>query len=49
MREDLGVDEVITPIAIEIRIEPIEPLVDPRAFRLERFSDGTKITIDAGF
>jgi hypothetical protein len=25
------------------------PLVDPHAFRLERFSDGTKITIDAGF
>ncbi|WP_429499248.1 NAD(P)/FAD-dependent oxidoreductase [Robbsia andropogonis] len=25
------------------------PLVDPRAFRLNRFSDGTKIVIDAGF
>ncbi|SDC78155.1 NAD(P)/FAD-dependent oxidoreductase [Paraburkholderia lycopersici] len=25
------------------------PLVDPHAFRLERFSDGSKITIDAGF
>lgn len=25
------------------------PLVDPRAFRLTRFSDGTKIVIDAGF
>jgi len=25
------------------------PLVDPHAFRLSRFSDGTKITIDAGF
>ncbi len=26
-----------------------EPLVDTHAFRLSRFSDGTKITIDAGF
>ncbi|CAB3770124.1 hypothetical protein LMG29542_06270 [Paraburkholderia humisilvae] len=26
-----------------------DPLVDPRAFRLSRFSDGSKITIDAGF
>ncbi|GAB7522819.1 NAD(P)/FAD-dependent oxidoreductase [Paraburkholderia sp. 2C] len=25
------------------------PIVDPHAFRLSRFSDGTKITIDAGF
>jgi len=25
------------------------PLVDPHAFRLSRFSDGTKIVIDAGF
>uniref|UniRef100_E1TH30 FAD dependent oxidoreductase n=1 Tax=Burkholderia sp. (strain CCGE1003) TaxID=640512 RepID=E1TH30_BURSG len=25
------------------------PLVDPHAFRLSRFSDGSKITIDAGF
>ncbi|SOE73412.1 Glycine/D-amino acid oxidase [Burkholderia sp. OK233] len=25
------------------------PLVDPHAFRLNRFSDGTKIVIDAGF
>jgi glycine/D-amino acid oxidase-like deaminating enzyme len=25
------------------------PLVDPHAFRLDRFSDGTKIVIDAGF
>jgi glycine/D-amino acid oxidase-like deaminating enzyme len=25
------------------------PLVDPNAFRLNRFSDGTKIVIDAGF
>ena len=25
------------------------PLVDPHAFRLGRFSDGSKITIDAGF
>ena len=26
-----------------------EPLVDPRAFRLSRFSDGTKIELDGGF
>jgi len=25
------------------------PLVDPHAFRFNRFSDGTKIVIDAGF
>ena len=25
------------------------PLVDPHLFRLSRFSDGTKIVIDAGF
>jgi glycine/D-amino acid oxidase-like deaminating enzyme len=26
-----------------------KPLVDPRAFRLTRFSDGTKIELDGGF
>ncbi|SAL58136.1 FAD dependent oxidoreductase [Caballeronia udeis] len=26
-----------------------KPLVDPQAFRLSRFSDGTKIELDGGF
>jgi hypothetical protein len=31
------------------RVANDKPLVDPQAFRLSRFSDGTKIELDGGF
>ena len=31
------------------RVANDKPLVDPRAFRLSRFSDGTKIELNGGF